>query len=44
MTLTEQQRDTIADFAHRARVFSEALEAGDYESAYRVATEGEGSR
>lgn len=37
---TESQFDTLADFASRARLFITALDGGDIETAYEIATEG----
>lgn len=40
MTITDVQFDTIADYAHRAEVFQDALKSNNMELAYYIATEG----
>lgn len=39
MTITPEQFDKVADFAHRAQLFQDALNVNNMEPAYALATE-----
>lgn len=41
MTITPEQFDRVADFAHRAQLFQDALDVNNMELAYALATKGE---
>lgn len=41
MTITDEQFDTVATFAHRAQLFQDAMNVNNLAPAYTLATEGE---